>query len=366
MSVVQNTDVEHVEQTGKFRQIKAKFNAWKKEWDQGSKWGIVGGSPLKNLPDTVLDQALEHGESSYARDRARTIEGLGELLTAITEILDGDAILVEDREELKDAIKQMETVLKNKKWNPRNIPFHTVTRFVETDDPKKPNITRGKVHGHYRTEAYNEYVAWALEHKENFKGQLADTDASWYNKKQGQARPPLWLAITGEEDGGILAIAREAAKAVDKIKIGDNTKYRIYSSSKGPEVLATIPSVQAKVREVLAMPDIYPRGKARAPVKDRLNAAFSNQVYAIANEEDARKFGQFIRGWDRYVGLEKIKQVRLSFPANNLALNKLIKLVLGEEINTFQKPGTSPEDVKPGLTLKAKEVKTWSDILKGV
>ena len=330
MSVVQNTDVEHVEQTGKFRQIKAKFNAWKKEWDDGSKWGIVGGSPLKNLPNTVLDQALEHGESTYARDRARTIEGLGELLTAITEILDGDAILVEDREELNDTIKQMEAVLNKKKWNPRNIPFHTVTRFVETDDPKKPNITRGFVRGHYRTEAYNQYVEWALEHKENFKGKLADTDPSWYSvgKKTGQARPPLWLAITGEESGGILAIAREAAEAVTKIKIGDNTKYRVYNSSKGPEVLATIPSVQAKVREVLARPDIYPRGISRAPVKDRLNAAFSGEVYAIANEEEARKFGEFIRGWDRYVGLEKVKQVTLSFPANNLALNKLIKLVM--------------------------------------
>ena len=35
-------------------------------------------------------------------------------------------------------------------------------------------------------------------------------------------------------------------------------------------------------------------------------------------------------------------------------------------METFQKPGTSADEVKPGLTLKAKEVKTWSDILKGV
>lgn len=364
MSVVDSSDVLHIEQTGKFRQIKARWDAWKTKWEQGKSWGIVGGSPLKNLPETVLGQVTEHGKPTYARDRARTIEGLGELLEAVSEILDGDAILTEHKEELEDAINQMKAVLGVKKWNPRNIPFHTVIRFVETDNPKKPEITRGKVYGHYRTEAYNEYVEWAIEHKEGFKGKLAETDNSWYNKTMGKAEPPLWRAITGENEEGMLGIAVDAMKAVEKIKIGDNVKFRIYNNSKGPKVLAQIPSVIEHVRTVINDPSIYPAGKNRAPVKDRLNAAFSNHVYAIANEEEARLFGQFVRQWDRYVGLEKVKQVRLVFPKSNLALNRLIKEVLGEEMNTVQKPGTVADKEAENYAPTGLVLKTWVDILK--
>jgi len=367
MSVIDTgSDVEHIEQTGKFRQVKARWDAWKTKWDNGKSWGIVGGSPLRNLPDTVLGQVTEHGKSTYARDRAKTIEGLGELLEAVSEILDGDAILTKDKDDLEDAISQMEIVLGSRQWNPRNIPFHTVIKFRETENPKKPKITRGLVRGHYRTDAYNQYVEWALKHKKDFKGQLADTDPSWYDLdgKMGQARPPLWMAITGEEQGGILSIGRAAMEAVIKLKIGDNIKYRIYGGSKGPEILATIPSVIEHVKAVVQMPDIYPGGKSRAPVKDRLNAKFSNHTYSIANEEEARLFEKFVRGWDRYVGLEKVKQVRLSFPPNNLALNKLIIAVMGDEMDTHQKPGTDAKTQRTGLVLKSKKDMSWKDIIK--
>ena len=108
------------------------------------------------------------------------------------------------------------------------------------------------------------------------------------------------------------------------------------------------------------MPQIYPRGKSRAPVKDRLNAAFSNHVFEIANEEQARLFSQFIKGWDTVVGLEKVKEVKLRFPKNNLALNKLIRIVMGDEMDTFQKPGSSnnKDDANyapAGLMLKSVE-----------
>jgi hypothetical protein len=110
----------------------------------------------------------------------------------------------------------------------------------------------------------------------------------------GQAKPPLWLAITGEESDGMLAIARAALDACNKIKIQGPVQFGIYNN-KGPEVLAQIPSVQEHVRAVVQMPQIYPRGKSRAPVKDRLNAAFTNHVFEIANEEQARLFSKFIK-----------------------------------------------------------------------
>ena len=84
-------------------------------------------------------------------------------------ILDGDAILTKDKDDLEDAISQMEIVLGSRQWNPRNIPFHTVIKFRETENPKKPKITRGLVRGHYRTDAYNQYVEWALKHKKDIR-----------------------------------------------------------------------------------------------------------------------------------------------------------------------------------------------------
>ena len=116
------------------------------------------------------------------------------------------------------------------------------------------------------------------------------------------------------------------------------------------------------------MPEIYPRGKSRAPVKDRLNAAFINHVFDIENEEQARLFSQFIKGWDTVEGLEKVKQVRLRFPKNNLALNKLIRIVMGDEMDTFQKPGSSnnKDDANyapAGLMLKSQD---WTSMLRKV
>ena len=116
-------DFEQLSQRGSFRKVKTMYNAWKTRWDKGKSWGIVGGTGAKSLPDTVLDEVLMHGESDYARNSARNIEGLGLLLESISEILDGDIITEKDKEQLKLDIEQMERVLKQKKWNPRNIPF---------------------------------------------------------------------------------------------------------------------------------------------------------------------------------------------------------------------------------------------------
>ena len=189
----------------------------------------------------------------------------------------------------------------------------------------------------------------------------------------GKARPPLWQAITGEGEtdegkGGILAIARKALKGVDKIKMGDGNRIAIFNNSAGPKQLAQIKSVQEKVIEVLQNPNIYPAGKSRAPMKDRLNAAFTNESYAIRNEEEA-KLLNFAKGYDRVEGIEKLTNVKLRFPKNNLALNKTIVEVLrilGEEIKTYETPKAKEGTSKPGLVLKqkVKKMDSWQDILK--
>jgi len=154
MSKFEGTDFDNVDQSIDIGSIKGDYDAWKTKWNQGTEWGIVGGKD-GNKPKTVLETVLSHGDATYARDQARSIEGLGILLEALTEILDGDTIEREHREDLEEAIDGMKEVLSQDKgkWNPRNIPFNTVVEFNETDDPQEPDITRDTVYGHYRTKA---------------------------------------------------------------------------------------------------------------------------------------------------------------------------------------------------------------------
>lgn len=372
MSKFEGTDFDNVSQSINANAIKAAYNAWKDKWSEGDAWGIVGGTAKDPKPKTVLEQVMQHGDATYARDGARSIEGLGDLIASIEEILDGDVIETEHVEALDIAIEGMFDTLKNPKWNPRNIPFETIVEFAETDDPKKPNVVKRTVYGHYRTAAYNEYTVWALENKKGFKGKLATSEKEWSNEKKGKARPPLWQAITGEGTtqtgkGGILAIARDAKDAVDKIKIGDDTQIAVYNISTGPKQLAQIKSVQEKVIEVLQNPNIYPAGKARAPVKDRLNAAFSEESYGIRNKEEA-KLLNFAKGYDKIANIEEIQSVKLRFPASNKSLNAVIRNVLevlGQDIKQYETPKAKDGTASAGLVLKREdEPKTWSDILK--
>ena len=375
MSKFEGTDFDNVDQRFNVGSIKGKYDAWKTFWDDGDKWGIVGGKD-GDKPKTVLETVLMHGDSTYARDNARSIEGLGILLESMSEIFDGDTLEVQHRQELLLAIDEMKKTLSSDggKWNPRNIPFNTVTEFIEPDEGDEPTITRTDVYGHYRTSEYNKYVQWAQENKKNYRGKLAQSDDTWWDEDKGKAKPPLWMAITGEGDGefgknGILAIARMAAKATDnkKIKIGDGTQIAVFNNSKGPLQLAQIKSVQEKVIQVLQRSDIYPAGKSRAPMKDRLNAAFTGESYAIRNPAEA-KLLNFAKGYDRVAGIEKMKSIKLRFPKSNLALNKTIVEVLkilGEDIKQYETPKAKDGIASPGLVLK-QEVKEmdWQDILK--
>lgn len=365
MSKFEGTDFDNVSQKINANAIKAAYNAWKEKWNDGDSWGIVGGTVDDPKPKTVLEQVMEHGDATYARDGARSMEGLGDLIASLEEILDGDVIETEHVKALDIAINGMFSILKDSKWNPRNIPFETIVEFAETDNPKKPNVKKDTVYGHYRTKAYNEYAEWAIENKKGYKGSksIPTTDESWYDKKKGKAKPPLWQAITGEGStqtgkGGILAIARDAKEAVTKITIGDDTQIAVYNISTGPTQLAQIKSVQEKVIEVLQNPNIYPAGKSRAPVKDRLNAAFTEESYAIRNKEEAALLS-FAKGFNKIANIEEIKSVKLRFPTSNKSLNAVIRNVLknlGEDLKQYQTPKAKDGTASAGLVLKHEEV----------
>tara|TARA_R110000823_G_scaffold53583_4_gene131862 strand:+ start:108 stop:1382 length:1275 start_codon:yes stop_codon:yes gene_type:complete len=377
VSKFEGTDWDNIDQTINISAIKGEYSAWKTHWNQGDNWGIVGGKVGdKPKPKTVLESVLSHGDATYARDQASSTEGLGLLLESLTEIFDGDTIEEEHEIALEAAVDDMLELLKadGGRWNPRNIPFNTVTEFIEGDEGEQPTITRTEVRGHYRTKEYNKYVKWAQKNKKNYKGQLAVSKDEWWHKDKGTAQPPLWQAITGEGDtangkNGILAIARRALKAVKKIKMGDGNQLAVFNNSNGPKQLAQIKSVQEKVIEVLQRPDIYPAGKARAPMKDRLNAAFSLESYAIRNKEEAALLS-FGKGFDRISGIDKLRTIRLRFPASNIALNRTIKevlTILGKDLKTYETPKVKDGIAKPGLVLKQKVEKrasSWEEMMQ--
>tara|TARA_R110002012_G_scaffold183332_6_gene349751 strand:- start:23121 stop:24365 length:1245 start_codon:yes stop_codon:yes gene_type:complete len=373
MSKFVGTDFDNIDQKLTIGDVRGRYTAWRSRWNKGTAWGIVGGAKDgKVKPKTVLESVLSHGDATYARDQARSIEGLSAMLTSLMEVFDGDVVETSHIDSLQEDIDDLVNLLQDKKWNPRNIPFETIVSFTETDDPQKPIVKRDTMYGHYRTKEYNKYVEWGLKNKKGFKGQMATSEVEWSNPKKGTARPPLWQAITGEGEtdygkNGILAIARDAIKAIKKIKIGDGTTIAVFNNSAGPRQLAQIKSVQEKVIEVLQNPSIYPAGKSRAPMKDRLNAAFTGESYAIRNTDEA-KLLSFAKGYERVEGIEKIKGLKLRFPSNNIALNKTIKLVLqqlGQEIQQYQTPKAKEGTAKPGLVLKQEmNNMSWKNILK--
>jgi hypothetical protein len=192
---------------------------------------------------------------------------------------------------------------------------------------------------------------------------LAPTKAKWSNKTMGQAEPPLWQAISGESEYGILRIAREALKATDGVTIGDDSIIRVHKrGTKYALQLAQLKSVQERVQQALQNSNIYPGGKSKqvAPVKDRLNAEFSGHTYAVAPDEI--DLLNFVQGWNEVVGTENLKSIKLEFPPNNKALNAVIRAVLGDEINTLETP-MSRAGRKTGITLKAVKPQSWEEIL---
>ena len=55
---------------------------------------------------------------------------------------------------------------------------------------------------------------------------------------------------------------------------------------------------------------------------------------------------------------------QLSFPKNNIALNNLIENVMGDEMDTFQKPGTVADKEADNYAPAGIVLKTWQGVLK--
>jgi len=359
----ESSDVEEFEQEWNQDRVQGALDTWVNHWSKGMEWGIVGGHGDKSgsTPNTVLEQAEKHGEPEQSRKGTTTFVGLGELVVSIQKLLSGD-ITMKEITAFEKAVIDLKEVLNDPAKNPANIPFNTIVEFAETDDPKKPKVTKKEVFGHYRTQAYNDYMEW--DNTENgATHKIAATDSNWWNKNENKAKPPLLMCISSRQTG-IMNVVKEAKKALGpkgskvKQKQGTIATFRVRSR---PGELSKISTMKEHVKSILNDQSIYPKGAQRAPVKQRLNDAFNEKVYSVTSANDIRILQELVIGFENKPGTAKTKQFRLSFPPSNISLNKLIRETLGDELGTFQKPGTTPDTHSPGLTLKMD--KSWEGVL---
>ena len=356
----------YFEQEWDSENVRRELENWQSYWNKGDDFGITGGAGLRATitPSTVLGQVRLHGEPEVSRKGTTAFEGLGEMVTAIEALLVGD-VTQKEIDEFYEKHKRIMEMLGDDETNPANIPFMTIVEFSEPkEEGEEPIITRDVRYGHYRTQAYNDYMEW--DNKANGKNhKIATTHPSWAKKDKNSANPPL-LQCIANKDRGILQVVRVTKKAIGgksgkRIKHKKGTIGAFPVLGKPPEQLANISTMREHVEQILNDPSIYPQGKQRAPVKERLNATFNEMVFT-ADTNDIRILEELFIDFKEMPGHKNLKQFRLYFPKSNITINKLIRAVMAEDLDTFQKPGTTPEEVKPGITLKME--KTWKGVLK--
>ena len=359
------------------------MNKFKEFWSSNPQnYGITGGTDAatgdanaKNLFNIMVN----HGSvSRKARGEGPTgglFFGAGTVWEELEDLVNDDLILEDEVKEFDRLVNKLNRMEGSEK-DPRNIVFYTVVSYDGKADP--PVATRGEVRGHYMTEAY-----W------NFRKDKAERTGTTYNMPkpkpewvsldatENDAEPPLWRIIFGKKNS-LRSLIEEIKELTPPVSPPiAHLDVKINRGKTGQ--LATITQVQQAVRNVLEMPSIYPAGKSRAPTKSKLNEAMSQQVIATTPEmlriiaPDSTVLvendGRIIRrGLDEFPDYEEVKSITLNFPKNNIILNRLIREVLGEEINSFERPNRT-EDGPLGLVLKADEAELIHDatsILKNV
>jgi len=359
------------------------MNKFKEFWSSNPQnYGITGGTDAatgdanaKNLFNLMLN----HGSvSRKARGEGPTgglFFGAGTVWEELEDLV-SDKLILEDEVKQFDRLTNLLDRMEGTDKDPRNIVFRTVVSFDGETDP--PQAERDEVRGHYMTEAY-----W------NFRKDKAERTGGSYNMPkpkpewvsldgtENEAEPPLWRIIFGKKNS-LRSLIQEIKELTPPVPPPiAHLDVKINRGKTGR--LADITQVQQAVRNVLEMPSIYPAGKSRAPTKSKLNEAMSQQVIAttpemmrligpdstVLVENDGRVIR---RGLDEFPDYEEVKSITLNFPKNNIILNRLIREVLGEEMDSFERPNR-PEDGPLGLVLKAEEadlIREASFILKRV
>jgi len=342
-------------------------------WSQTpEKYGITA----KPRADTQLKTSRSlfglmrgHGKRGRKQD---LFYGAGDIWEDLVEISQDNLILDDELAEFKFFLRALDKI-EDSDRDPRNIVFNTVVSF----DEKSGDAERGEVRGHFLTQAYWNFRKNKAE-KTDDNYDVAKPDPEWVSLQgeKNKAKPPLWAIIFGKTNS-LRTLIQDIEKLAREPINPPLAHLDLKISSGKVGQLASVPSIQAAVRNVLSRADIYKVGKETAPVKGRLNDAMAEQSISVSEEimnliapeatvlveNDGRIIRRKLTEFPDYKG---IKSVTLNFPRNNIVLNRLIREVMGDDIKTFEKPNR-PEDGPFGLTLKADEaelIREASSILK--
>jgi len=312
-----------------------------------------------------------HGKRGRKQD---LFYGAGDIWEDLVELSQDNLILDDELAEFKFFLRALDKI-EGSDRDPRNIVFNTVISFNE----KSGEAKRGEVRGHFLTQAYWDFRKNKAE-KNDETYDVAKPDSDWVSLQgeKNKAKPPLWAIIFGKTNS-LRTLIKEIEELAKEPKNPPIAHLDLKISSGKAGQLANVPAIQAAVRNVLSRADIFPAGKSRAPTKSKLNDAMAEQTIAVSEEvmsliapeatvlveNDGRIIRRKLKEFPDFKG---IKSVTLNFPRNNIVLNKLIREVLGDEMDSFERPNRA-EDGPLGLILKADEadlIREASSILKRV
>jgi len=342
----------------KQEEAKGLMNKFEEFWSANPrKYGITGGSDAgtgeanaRNLFNTMKN----HG--SVSRDikgKQNIFLGAGAIWEQLEDLVDDKLVLEDEVEEFERLLRRIDR-LEDSDRDPRNILFTTIISY----DAENEEVERGEVRGHFLTEAYWNFRKDKAE-RDGGSYNVEKPEGRWVDAEKNKAEPPLWQIIFGKKNSlqtliqNIIELTTPTPPPIAHLDVKINKRRT--------GQLATITQVQQAVRNVLEMPSIYQAGTRRAPNKGRLNEAMSQQVIATTPEmmkliaPDATVLvendGRIIRrGLDEFPAYEDIKSITLNFPRNNIILNRLIREVMGNEMETFERPNRA-EDGPIGLVL---------------
>ena len=345
------------------------YQTYRETWNKSSEFGITGkpdaGSGQPNSK-TLLDTINNHGSQRLSR-KDKGWFGAQDILTELEMILDEEDVFTDDVEDLKELIERMEKLEKSSPGpdsrNPRNIPFHTITDFKPAKGDNDAIIVRGVMYGHFLTPAYWEYRKDKASEEKPYN--VSKPQTNWSSDSPNKSRPPFWQALFGPVNS-LRDLLKEVLILLEDIKIPPGpipVDFRFNKRSVAG--LANLPALQEYVWALVENPSIYPSGKSRKPMPTRLNQLANSTLIRLTSKKDIEEISQIatitiqtdegrrnIR-LDEVPGWKKIKELKVSWPSSNKFLRRLIVEVMGAQADTFQKPGSDPEIVKPGIMLKA-------------
>jgi len=346
------------------------FISYREHWNKSNEFGITGkGDAGTGKPNskTVWETIMNHGKSGKSR-KDKGWYGAADIIFSLEEILDEEDVFVDDIEDTELLIEHLQELEDSPAGtegkNPRNIPFHTITEFKPGEGDKDPIIVRDVVYGHFLTEAYWEFRKDKAEKKEEVYN-VTKPQTYWSNKEQNKARPPLWEALFGPENS-LKVLLQDVLELLKDAKLPPgpiNVDFRF--NKRSVVGLAGLSAIQDYVWALVENPSIYQKGTSRKPMQGRLNQLANNTLIRISSKGDIQEMSKIATitlttdegpknvRLDEIPGWKKIKELKVSWPTSNKFLLKLIREVMGDQEDTFQKPGSDPEVVKPGLLLKS-------------